>query len=52
MIEAPPTVFVVDDDPSIRDSLSLLLSSAGYDVNTFASAIEYLESERHIPVPD
>ena len=51
MIEASPTVFVVDDDPSIRESLSLLLSSAGYDVKTFASAIEFLESESHIPGP-
>ena len=51
MIEAPPTVFVVDDDPSIRESLSLLLSSAGYDVKTFTSAIEFLESESRIPGP-
>jgi FixJ family two-component response regulator len=45
------TVFVVDDDPSIRKSLSLLLSSAGYGVKTFASAKEFLESERGTPGP-
>ena len=45
------TVFVVDDDPSIRKSLSLLLSSAGYGVETFASAKEFLESERSSPGP-
>ena len=45
------TVFVVDDDPSIRESLSLLLSSAGYGVKTFASAKKFLESERGIPSP-
>jgi FixJ family two-component response regulator len=44
-------VFVVDDDPSIRESLSLLLSSAGYGVKTFASAKEFLESERGTPGP-
>ena len=37
------TVFVVDDDPSIRESLSLLLNSAGYNVKTFDSATEFLE---------
>ena len=41
-----PIVFVVDDDPSVRESLSLLLSSAGYRVKTFVSAMEFLESER------
>ncbi|MBT8332709.1 MAG: response regulator transcription factor [Desulfobacterales bacterium] len=46
-----PIVFVVDDDPSIRESLSLLLNSAGYDVKTFASAKEFLESERGTPGP-
>ncbi len=43
-----PTVFVVDDDPSIRESLNLLLSSAGYGVQTFSSAKEFLESEQDI----
>jgi len=51
MAEAIPTVFVVDDDPSIRESLSLLLSSAGYSVNTFASAKELLESEHSTSGP-
>ncbi len=51
MVEGIPIVFVVDDDPSIRKSLSLLLSSAGYGVITFASAKEFLESERGTPAP-
>jgi len=46
MADANPTVFVVDDDPSIRESLGLLLSSAGYGVKTFSSAKEFLKSER------
>jgi FixJ family two-component response regulator len=36
-------VFVVDDEPSIRKSLALLLSTEDYAVETFASAAEYLE---------
>jgi len=51
MVECIPTVFVVDDDPSIRESLSLLLSSAGYGVKPFASAKEFLESEHDTPGP-
>jgi len=51
MADANPTVFVVDDDPSIRESLGLLLSSAGYGVKTFASAKEFLKSERSILGP-
>ena len=38
-----PTVFVIDDDASVRKSLSRLLrSSAGYTAETFASAEEFL----------
>ena len=36
------TVFVVDDDPSLRKALTRLLSSAGFQVSTFASASEFL----------
>ena len=51
MPETMPTVYVVDDDPSVRVSLSLLLSSAGYDVKLFASAQEFLKSEGNTAVP-
>jgi FixJ family two-component response regulator len=51
MTECIPIVFVVDDDPSIRASLNLLLSSAGYGVITFASAKEFLELDRGTPCP-
>lgn len=40
-----PTVFVIDDDASIRKSLSRLLRSAGYLAETFASAEEFLGRE-------
>jgi FixJ family two-component response regulator len=36
------TVYLVDDDPSIRDSLSLSLSLRGYHIAQFASAEDFL----------
>ena len=39
-------VFVVDDDDAVRDSLRVLLQSAGYSVEVFASAHALLESSR------
>jgi FixJ family two-component response regulator len=41
-----PIVFVVDDDVSIRDSLELLIQSEGWQVETFASAHEFLDRPR------
>ncbi|MEZ0307880.1 MAG: response regulator transcription factor, partial [Ramlibacter sp.] len=38
------TVFVVDDDAAVRDSLSLMLSLEGYPTATFASAEDFLAS--------
>jgi FixJ family two-component response regulator len=35
-------VFIVDDDASVRDSISMLLEAAGYTVATFPSADEFL----------
>jgi FixJ family two-component response regulator len=37
-----PVIFVVDDDASVRKSLSRLIRSAGYTVEAFASAKEFL----------
>lgn len=42
-----PTVFVIDDDASIRKSLSRLLRSAGYTAETFSSAEEFLRREHY-----
>jgi RNA polymerase sigma factor (sigma-70 family) len=36
-------VFVVDDDASVRESLSSLLRAFGWDVKTFATAAEFLQ---------
>jgi FixJ family two-component response regulator len=41
-----PVVFVADDDRRVREALSRLITSAGLAVATFASATEYLESEK------
>src|SRR5262245_55557557 len=46
MYEDNPFVFVVDDDRSIRESLRNLIRSAGLNVQTFASAQEFLTSRR------
>jgi FixJ family two-component response regulator len=37
-----PVVFLVDDDPSVRRALARLIKSAGHQVQTFASAQEFL----------
>jgi FixJ family two-component response regulator len=37
------TVYVVDDDPSVRAGLARLLKSVGLTVKTFASAPEFLD---------
>jgi FixJ family two-component response regulator len=47
MAEKPPTIFVIDDDASIRKGLVRLLTSAGLRVETFPSAEEYLQREPH-----
>ena len=39
-------VFVVDDDPSVREALSGLIRSVGLQVETFASAQEFLRHPR------
>jgi FixJ family two-component response regulator len=46
MIEEQATVFVVDDDASMRRSLESLLRSVGHDVKLFASGPEFMRAER------
>src|SRR5258708_28852610 len=46
---SPPTaasVFVVDDDPSIREALSSLIRSVKLRLETFSSAQEFLRHDR------
>jgi FixJ family two-component response regulator len=46
MSHPTPIVFVVDDDVSVRESLELLIQSAGWQPETFASAQEFLARPR------
>lgn len=46
MMPADRLVFIVDDDEAVRDSLQLLLESAGHVVHAFEAARDALESCR------
>ena len=46
MTDAPSVVFVVDDDISVRESLELLIGTAGWRPEIFASAQEFLSRPR------
>jgi FixJ family two-component response regulator len=39
-------VFVVDDDPLVRDSVADLLGAAGFAAQTFGSATEFIQAKR------
>jgi two-component system response regulator FixJ len=43
MVVQPPTIFLVDDDSAVRDSLRLLLEAHGLAVKEFASGSELLQ---------
>ncbi len=47
MTETKPTIFIVDDDPSVRKSTQLMLESVGFNVKTFASAQDFLKAKIH-----
>jgi FixJ family two-component response regulator len=40
-----PKIAVIDDDELVREGVECLIRSLGYDVDTFASAEEYLASD-------
>src|SRR5262245_23923517 len=50
MAHGDPVVYVVDDDVSVRESLALLIESAGWQAETFGSAREFLSRPR-VPSP-
>jgi FixJ family two-component response regulator len=45
-VAAPALISIVDDDESVRDALWGFLRSVGFTVNVFASAEEFLNSDR------
>ena len=46
MTDLDPIVFIVDDDLSVRRSTERLVRSAGFNVQSFASAGEFLKNPR------
>ena len=44
MTEIKPTIFIVDDDPSVRESTELMLKSVGFNVKAFSSAQDFLKA--------
>jgi two-component system, LuxR family, response regulator FixJ len=44
MAASDATVFIVDDDEAVRDSLGLLLRAAGYRARCYASAKDFLKA--------
>ena len=46
MSDVTSVVFVVDDDVSVRESLELLISTAGWQPETFASGQDFLSRPR------
>jgi len=47
--EPEATVFVIDDDPSVRNGLGRLLAVNGYRVKSYASADQFLAADRPEP---
>lgn len=45
MTETKPTIFIVDDDPSIRESTKLLLESVEFNVKTYVSGQDFLKAK-------
>jgi len=42
----PSLIAVIDDDISVRESVESLLKSVGFQVNTYSSAEEFIDSPR------
>src|SRR5215216_5909732 len=48
MPDSSPTVYVVDDDTSVRESLEMLIECAGWRPESFASGREFLARPRSV----
>ena len=47
MLRKAETVFIIDDDLSVRRAISLFLTAEGYNVIVYSGSEEYLEGEPH-----
>ena len=45
MVEANPSVLVIDDDPEFRDSVARLLRTVGLHTRQFSSVLEFLKAD-------
>jgi two-component system, LuxR family, response regulator FixJ len=41
-----PEIFIVDDDPEVRDALSLVFTRAGYQATTFTDGMAFVRAAR------
>jgi FixJ family two-component response regulator len=48
-LRGPTTIFVVDDDEAVRDSITALLDAHGFRVEDFASIAEFVRGYRKLP---
>jgi RNA polymerase sigma factor (sigma-70 family) len=51
VIDPDATVFLVDDEDSVRNAITRLLRSAGCRVQAFASARAFLDGDREVEAP-
>lgn len=49
-MDAKARVYIIDDDDAVRDSLAVQLEAAGYEVGSFASAVEFLRTAASMPL--
>jgi CheY-like chemotaxis protein len=52
MKEVQPVVWVIDDDPSVREALQGLLETAALQVELYVSPREYLQRKQIALAPD
>ena len=49
MVATVPVVYIVDDDPQVCESLSLIVQSVGLEAKTYASAEAFLDEADDVP---
>jgi two-component system, LuxR family, response regulator FixJ len=49
LLREKPTIYIVDDDDAVRDSLDAYLTLKGMDVSVFGSAQDLLDRDKVLP---